>query len=136
MATRRNPFCSKRLMISPTRPRCTPSGLMAMKVRSAWAMVLREAGAVRASRPRSHRPRGGPGPGPRAGGHVAPAPASRYRGDTWPAGRLSPASAAPQPLSRPRVPAEDTRQGSRGSAWPAGPRGPEGGKGSEPPSYR
>lgn len=66
MATRRNPFCSKRLMISPTRPRCTPSGLMAMKVRSAWAMVLRAAGAVRASRPRSHRPRGGPDPGPEA----------------------------------------------------------------------
>ncbi|RLV99239.1 hypothetical protein DV515_00009889 [Chloebia gouldiae] len=31
MATSRNPFCSKRLMISPTSPRWTPSGLMAMK---------------------------------------------------------------------------------------------------------
>lgn len=38
--TRRNPFCSKRLMISPTSPRWTPSGLIAMKVRSLLAMVL------------------------------------------------------------------------------------------------
>ena len=58
MATRRNPFCSKRLMISPTRPRCTPSGLIAIKVRSAWAMVLWAAGAIRNRCPRPHRPRG------------------------------------------------------------------------------
>ncbi|KAK7813281.1 LOW QUALITY PROTEIN: hypothetical protein U0070_005186 [Myodes glareolus] len=32
MAARRNPFCSKRLMILPTRPHCTPSDLMAMKL--------------------------------------------------------------------------------------------------------
>lgn len=34
MATSLNPFCSNRLMISPTSPRWTPSGLMAMNVRS------------------------------------------------------------------------------------------------------
>lgn len=42
MATSLKPFCSKRLTISPIRPRCTPSGLMAMKVRSVLAaMTLR-----------------------------------------------------------------------------------------------
>lgn len=39
MATNLKPFCSKRLMISPKRPRCTPSGLIMMKVRSWLAMV-------------------------------------------------------------------------------------------------
>ncbi len=34
MATNLKPFCSKRLMISPISPLCTPSGLMAMNVRS------------------------------------------------------------------------------------------------------
>ena len=37
MATSLKPFCSKRLTISPTRPRCTPSGLIMMKVRSFWS---------------------------------------------------------------------------------------------------
>lgn len=42
MATSRNPFCSNLLMISPTSPRWTPSGLIAMKVRSPFpAMALR-----------------------------------------------------------------------------------------------
>lgn len=45
MATSLNPFCSNRLMISPTSPRWTPSGLMAMNVRSAIeAIVLRKEG--------------------------------------------------------------------------------------------
>ena len=48
MATRRNPLCSKCLMISPIRPRCAPSGLMAMKVRSVLAGV-REAGGLAAA---------------------------------------------------------------------------------------
>ena len=39
IATSLKPFCSNRLMISPTRPRWTPSGLMAMKVRSALLAV-------------------------------------------------------------------------------------------------
>ena len=95
MATRRNPFCSKRLMISPIRPRCTPSGLMAMKVRSAWAMVLRAAGAVRASRPRSHRPRGGPDPGPEA--TWLPRPPAATAGTRG----LRDASALPAPGRRP-----------------------------------
>lgn len=64
MATRRNPFCSKRLMMSPTRPRCTPSGLMAMKVRSMLALVLRASGRVMAPRPHGHRPRRVPAPEP------------------------------------------------------------------------
>lgn len=34
MATNLNPFSSKRLMILPTRPRWTPSGLTMMNVRS------------------------------------------------------------------------------------------------------
>lgn len=42
MATSLKPLCSKRLMISPTRPLWTPSGLMAMKVRSLLAMVLQQ----------------------------------------------------------------------------------------------
>lgn len=58
MATKRNPFCSKRLMISPTRPRCTPSGLMAMKVRSLLAMVLRGEKHGQAGRRFLGRPRG------------------------------------------------------------------------------
>lgn len=45
MATSLNPFCSNRLMISPTSPRWTPSGLMAMNVRSAMeAIVLKGKG--------------------------------------------------------------------------------------------
>lgn len=36
MATNLKPFCSKRLMISPVSPLCTPSGLMAMNVRSSF----------------------------------------------------------------------------------------------------
>lgn len=95
-------------MISPTRPRWTPSGLTAMKVRSAWAMVLQAAGALRTPRQGPHRPHRGPGPGPR--GHVAPAPARRrFCGDTWPPGGRRPA-AAPRPT---RAPAEGTRQGPR-----------------------
>lgn len=39
MPTSLNPFCSNRLMISPTSPLCTPSGLMAMKVRS-WLPAI------------------------------------------------------------------------------------------------
>ena len=38
MATSLNPFCSKRLMMSPTNPRWTPSGLIMMKVRSVLAI--------------------------------------------------------------------------------------------------
>lgn len=40
MATSLNPFCSNRLMISPTSPRWTPSGLMAMNVRSAIEAIV------------------------------------------------------------------------------------------------
>jgi hypothetical protein len=39
MALRKKPFFSKRLMMSPMRPRCTPSGLIMMKETSALAMV-------------------------------------------------------------------------------------------------
>lgn len=53
MATSRKPFCSNRLMISPTSPRWTPSGLMAMKVRSQLAAIaLRGRGTRRRERPR------------------------------------------------------------------------------------
>lgn len=37
---RKNPFCSKRLMLSPKRLHWTPSGLMAMKVYSLLAVDL------------------------------------------------------------------------------------------------
>lgn len=47
MATSRNPFCSNRLIISPTSPRWTPSGLMAMKVRSPFPAMALRAGARR-----------------------------------------------------------------------------------------
>lgn len=36
IAANLKPFCSKRLMISPMSPLCTPSGLMAMNVRSSF----------------------------------------------------------------------------------------------------
>lgn len=74
MATRRNPFCSKRLMISPTRPRCTPSGLMAMKVRSRLAMVLWE------QEVQSRKP-GRPKPAREA--TWAPSTAAAAAEDTW-----------------------------------------------------
>lgn len=93
MATSRNPFCSKRLMISPTRPRCTPSGLMAMKVRSRFAMVLRN--PRRSQGPASARTQPRRGRGPSRGGHVDTRPATllpRFR-DTWLPGRFRPAPA-------------------------------------------
>jgi hypothetical protein len=40
MATSRNPFCSNRLMMSPTNPRWTPSGLIMMKVLSLLASLV------------------------------------------------------------------------------------------------
>ncbi len=39
MAANLKPFSSKRLMISPIRPLCTPSGLMAMNVRSSFSDI-------------------------------------------------------------------------------------------------
>lgn len=88
MATRRNPFCSKRLMISPTRPRCTPSGLMAMNVRSWWAMACgRQVGSGPGGRadtgPRPPSPRPAPPPHPHPAG--APGPPSAPRGHRPPA---------------------------------------------------
>lgn len=88
MATRRNPFCSKRLMISPTRPRCTPSGLMAMNVRSWWAMACgRQVGSGPGGSadtgPRPPSPRPAPPPHPHPAG--APGPPSAPRGHRPPA---------------------------------------------------
>ena len=40
------PLLLNHLMISPTRPRCTPSGLMAMKVHSRLAMVRKLVGRL------------------------------------------------------------------------------------------
>lgn len=40
IATSRKPFCSNRSMILPTNPRWTPSGLMAMKVRSVLEAII------------------------------------------------------------------------------------------------
>lgn len=88
MATRRKPFCSKRLMISPTRPRCTPSGLMAMKVRSVLAMVLR---ARRVSAGQAAR-----GPRSRPGRHVS-TPGTRPASPTRPVPPGSPLYRDPQP---------------------------------------
>ena len=109
MATRRNPFCSKRLMTSPTRPRCTPSGLIAIKVRSAWAMVLWAAGEIRNWCPRPHRPRGAQTPAgrPRGARACPPQPAARP-----PQRDLLEAKPYPHPAAAPRpsrAAAEDTR---------------------------
>lgn len=59
MATNLNPLASKRLMISPTIPRWTPSGLIMIKVRSwlpaiAFAIYERNANKVQIIR-RSHK---------------------------------------------------------------------------------
>ena len=40
MATSLKPFCSNLLMMSPMRPRCTPSGLIMMKVRSSLPILV------------------------------------------------------------------------------------------------
>jgi len=55
MATSLKPFCSKRRMISPTSPRCTPSGLMAMKVRSEMEAMVLARGSSRRHRVSSGR---------------------------------------------------------------------------------
>lgn len=104
MATSRNPFCSKRLMISPTRPRCTPSGLMAMKVRSRLAMALRDPRRSQGRASARTQPRRGRGQS--RGGHVGTRPATRLPrfGDTWLPGRSSPAPAgAAAPLQCPKA---------------------------------
>lgn len=123
MATRRNPFCSKRLMISPTRLRCTPSGLMAMKVRSMRAAVLRAGGPVSARLARRQKPRWSRNASrsPRGRPPAAPAPprpeARRPSPRAAPRGHV--ASRAPPPVGSAQMPAEGTRQESRGSAGPA-----------------
>lgn len=40
IATSLKPFSSKRWIILPTRPRCTPSGLTMMKVRSLFSAII------------------------------------------------------------------------------------------------
>lgn len=151
MATRRNPFCSKRLMISPTRQRCTPSGLMAMKVRSMRAAVLRVGGPVSARLARVHKPRWSPTAARSPRGRPPAAPAPPHPETRRPSPRAAPrghvASRAPPPVGSAQMPAEGTRQESRGSAGPAdrvgrvrtGPGrcgGPRRSRGRRPAPYR
>lgn len=147
MATRRNPFCSKRLMISPTSPRWTPSGLMAMKVRSQLAaMVLRDTNTPHLH-PHLHPhtrvftqlpvPRGGSRSAgsrqPHVHGGALPAPP----GPTWRRARSRPSSPSPpQPpgLKRddsPRPPCEAPGAGAAHPALP--PASPAGGPGHRLP---
>ena len=46
MAFRKNPFFSNLQMMSPMSPRCTPSGLIMMKVSSAFAMATEGDGGM------------------------------------------------------------------------------------------
>lgn len=111
MATRRKPFCSKRLMISPTSPRCTPSGLMAMKVRSQLAaMALRNTSTRHQSEPSRLKV------GPRPLRHCGARP-------TWRPSRTAPLPSRPPPGRCPHGAARPARIPSRRTD-PTRPSGP------------
>lgn len=99
MATSRNPFCSNRLMISPTSPRWTPSGLMAMKVRSPFPAMALRAGARREGT-RGLKVGGGHGGTTLPRGTATECPTKPGPAPRNPARRQAPPPAPPMPLER------------------------------------